>query len=209
MKKRFEVDVVKRMSEKRFEVSFDEKRIIDIYAVNKNTTEYDIHKSCDLINSLYEENEQLKRRLEKINGGYGNLTHYKGLTANEWLIQGQERELKKKDKQISEWIEQHSKDIVKIGEQNKLIQNLKEENDKLKELIKGNVFGKYREGSLADLEFKAIAYDDIVKLEMSYESEPKLMVYCNYGKRENIMSFCQMFIPFGVAYEIKEVIDNE
>jgi len=193
------------MSDKRFEVSFDEKRIIDIYAVNKNTTEYDIHKSCDLINSLYEENEQLKRRLEKINGGYGHLTHYKGLTANEWLIESQEKELKKKNEQISEWIEQHSKDIGKISEQNKLIQNLKEENDKLKELIKGNVFGKYREGSLADLEFKATAYDDIIKLEMSYESEPKVIVTCKQGKKENVKSFCQMFIPLGVYYEIKEV----
>ena len=54
------------MREKRFEVSFDEKRIFDIYAVNKNTTEYDIHKSCDLINFLYEENEELKQQLDKI-----------------------------------------------------------------------------------------------------------------------------------------------
>jgi len=128
------------MSEKRFEVSFDEKRIFDIYGVNKNTPEYDIHKSCDLINSLYEENEQLM-----------------------------------------------------------------EENKKLKGLIKGNVFGKYREGSLADLEFKATAYDDIIKLEMSYESEPKVIVTCKQGKKENVKSFCQMFIPLGVYYEIKEV----
>ena len=154
---------------------------------------------------LQEENEQLKRRLEKINGGYGHLTHRKGLTANEWLIQSQEKELKKKDDRISEWIAQHGKDIAKISEQNKLIQNLKEENDKLKELIKGNVFGKYREGSLADLKFKAIAYDDIVKLEMSYESEPKVIVSCKQGKKKNVISFCQMFIPFGVYYEIKEV----
>ena len=49
------------MSKKRFEVSFDEKIIVDTYGVNKNTTEYDIHKSCDLINSLYENNEQLRR----------------------------------------------------------------------------------------------------------------------------------------------------
>jgi len=52
------------MSDKRFEVGFDEKRIFDIYAVNKNTTEYDIHKSCDLINSLYEENEQLREKAQ-------------------------------------------------------------------------------------------------------------------------------------------------
>jgi len=86
----------------------------------------------DLLNKQQDTIITLKRRLEKINGGYGNLTHYKGLTANEWLIQGQERELKKKDKWISEWIEQHSKDIVKVGEQNKLIRNLKEENEQLK-----------------------------------------------------------------------------
>lgn len=80
-----------------------------------------VAKSVDSVVDLLNEQQDtiitLKRRLEKINGGYGNLTHYKGLTANEWLIQGQERELKKKDKQISEWIEQHSKDIVKISEQ--------------------------------------------------------------------------------------------
>ena len=84
---------------------------------------------------------------------------------------------------------------------------LKEENDKLKELIKENVFGRYREGSLADLEFKAIAYDDIVKLEMSNDSEPKVIVICKQGKKENVKSFCQMFIPFGVYYEIKEITE--
>ena len=84
---------------------------------------------------------------------------------------------------------------------------LENENDKLRGLIKGNVFRRYREGSLADLEFKATAYDDIVKLEMSYESEPKVIVICRQGKKENVKSFCQMFIPFGVYYEIKEVIE--
>lgn len=96
--------------------------------------------------------------------------------------------------------------VDKLNTQQDNIQSLKEENDKLRELIKGNVFGRYREGSLADLEFKAIAYDDIVKLEMSYESEPKVIVFCKQGKKENVISFCQMFIPFGVYYEIKEVI---
>ena len=71
-------------------------------------------------------NKQLKQRLEKINGGYGHLTHRSGLTPNEWLIESQERELKKKDEQISDWIEQHSKDIVKIGEQQAIIEGLKE-----------------------------------------------------------------------------------
>lgn len=99
-------------------------------------------------------------------------------------------------------------DVVDLlNEQQSTIQSLKEENDKLKGLIKENVFQQYREGSLADLEFKAIAYDDIVKLEMSYESEPKVIVVCRQGKKENVKSFCQMFIPFGVHYEIKEVIE--
>ena len=84
---------------------------------------------------------------------------------------------------------------------------LREENDKLKGLIKENVFGRYREGSLADLEFKAIAYDDIVELEISNELEPKVIVICKQGKKENVKSFCQMFIPFGLYYEIKEVND--
>ena len=96
--------------------------------------------------------------------------------------------------------------VDKLNTQQDNIQSLKEENDKLRELIKGNVFGRYREGSFADLEFKAIAYDDIVKLEMSYESEPKVIVFCKQGKKENVISFCQMFIPVGVYYEIKEVI---
>ena len=88
-------------------------------------------------------------------------------------------------------------------------QEYRKENDKLKELIKENVFGMYEEGSLTDLEFKAIAYDDIVKLEISDESEPKVVVICKQGKKENVKSFCQMFIPFGIAYEIVEMIDDE
>lgn len=80
-------------------------------------------------------NKQLKERLEKINGGYGHLTHRNGLTANEWLIESQEKELKKKNEQISDWIERHSKDIAKISEQNKLIQTLKEENEQLRQFI--------------------------------------------------------------------------
>ena len=88
-------------------------------------------------------------------------------------------------------------------------QEYRKENDKLKELIKENVFGMYEEGSLADLEFKAIAYDDIVKLKISDESEPKVVVICKQGKKENVKSFCQMFIPFGIAYEIVEMIEDE
>ena len=81
----------------------------------------DLYELCDDLNNLAEENEQLqkyneqlKERLEKINGGYGHLTHRNGLTANEWLIESQERELKKKNEQISD---------------------LKEENEELKQRI--------------------------------------------------------------------------
>ena len=99
----------------------------------------DLYELCDDLNKLAEENEQLqkyneqlKERLEKINGGYGHLTHRNGLTANEWLIESQERELKKKNEQISDWIERHSKDIAKIGEQKATISQLEEENDDLR-----------------------------------------------------------------------------
>ena len=56
---------------------------------------------------LQKYNEQLKERLEKINGGYGHLTHRNGLTANEWLIESQEREQKKKNEQISDLKEEN------------------------------------------------------------------------------------------------------
>ena len=99
--------------------------------------------------------------------------------------------------------------LYNISDVVELLNALYEENDKLKELIKENVFGMYEEGSLTDLEFKAIAYDDIVKLKISDESEPKVVVICKQGKKENVKSFCQMFIPFGIAYEIVEMIDDE
>lgn len=92
--------------------------------------------------------------------------------------------------------------IKELFDRNK---KLEEENERLRQMIKENVFGRYEEGSLADLEFKAIAYDDIVRLEISDESEPKVIVICKQGKKENVKSFCQMFIPLGVYYEIKEV----
>ena len=89
-----------------------------------------------------------------------------------------------------------------------MLNQLNNENEQLRQMIKENVFQQYNEGSLADLEFKAIAYDDIVKVKLSDESEPKVIVICKQGKKENVKSFCQMFIPFGIAYEIKEVIDD-
>ena len=74
---------------------------------------------------------RLRRRLEQINGGYGHLTHRNGLTANEWVIQSQEKELKKKDEQISGWIEKYAENIVRIRDQQRMINELKEENEKL------------------------------------------------------------------------------
>ena len=66
---------------------------------------------CKRLNEQQDTIITLKRRLEKINGCYGHLTYRSGLTANEWLIESQERELKKKNEQIS---------------------NLKEENEQLR-----------------------------------------------------------------------------
>lgn len=140
------------------------------------------------------------------------------------------QELERKLKKYAKIGEEQLKQIIELQEENEQLKydnealkgvfesylsisehtqkELREENEQLRQMIKENVFQQYNEGSLADLKFKAIAYDDIIKVKLSDESEPKVMVYCNYGKRENIMSFCQMFIPFGVAYEIKEVNDE-
>ena len=211
------------MSEKRFfKVEYDE----EWYLFDSNTISEELvteqaeygygvfanslspSEICERLNEQEATIITLKRRLEKINGGYGLLTHRNGLTANECLIESQERELEKKNEQISDWIERHSKDIEKISEQKNTISQLEEENDQLRQMIKDNVFGRYVEGSLADLEFKAIAYDDIIKLEIPNESEPKLIVTCKPGKVENVKSFCQMFIPFEMYYEIKELEDE-
>lgn len=101
-----------------------------------------------------------------------------------------------------------SEEIVEeLNQLDDKVVELAEENEQLRQMIKENVFQRYSEGSLADLEFKAIAYDDIIKVKLSDDSEPKVIVYCNYGKRKNVVSFCQMFIPFGIGYEIKEVIE--
>lgn len=87
-----------------------------------------------------------------------------------------------------------------------LLNKLNDENERLRQMIKENVFGMYAEGSFADLKFKAAAYDDIIKLEISNKLvEPKLIVTCKRGKKENVQSFCRMFIPHGMYYEIKEL----
>ena len=136
------------MSEKRFRittlpksnaVAFDEKQKKYYIGIDFENL---LNEQQATVQSLKEENEQLrkyngqlKERLEKINGGYGHLTHRNGLTANEWLIESQERELEKKNEQISDWIEQHSKDIAKICEQQATISTLKEENEQLKKRL--------------------------------------------------------------------------
>ena len=118
-------------------------------------------KEC--VNKLNEQQDTiitLRRRLEKINGGYGHLTHRNGLTANEWVIESQERELQKKNEQISDWIEQHSKDIEKISEQQATISDLKDENEQLKEernyfeRKKCEYFNKYNKKHLDNIQLK-------------------------------------------------------
>lgn len=90
-----------------------------------------------------------------------------------------------------------------------LLNKLNDENEQLRQMIKENVFGRYAEGSFADLKFKAAAYDDIIKLKISNKLvEPKLIVICKRGKKENVQSFCRMFIPFEMYYEIKELEDE-
>ena len=95
----------------------------------------DAENVCQQLNEQEATIITLKRRLEKINGGYGLLTHRNGLTANECLIESQERELEKKNEQISDWIERHSKDIEKISEQQNTISQLEEENEQLRQVI--------------------------------------------------------------------------
>ena len=168
------------MSDKRFEI-FPQNVTKDgtLIIIQKGLKLYNISDVVELLNALYEENEQLKEEIKP---------------------------LKQKEEVLNKiWRTYLENKLKEENEQQTTIQSLKEDNDKLRELIKQNVFGMYEEGSLTDLKFKAIAYDDIVKLEISKESEPKVIVICKQGKKDNVQSFCQMFIPFGISYEIKEV----
>ena len=117
-------------------------------------------------------NGQLKERLEKINGGYGHLTHRNGLTANEWLIESQERELKKKNEQISDWIERHSKDIVKIGEQKATISQLEEENDNMNLFIKQTI-----EPLLFDCVFELNTIESMSQVELATKIEEEIIPF--------------------------------
>ena len=135
------------MTEKRFTIHKESKYKEEWYAypfcikeegevVLETIPLFIAEKVRDKLNEQQDAIITLKRRLEKINGGYGHLTHRNGLTANEWVIEHQEKELKKKNEQISDWIEQHSKDIVKIGEQQTTLSRLEEENEQLKKEYK-------------------------------------------------------------------------
>jgi len=114
----------------------------------------------------------LKRRLEKINGGYGLLTHRNGLTANEWLIESQERELKKKNEQISDWIERHSKDIAKIGEQKTTISQLEEENDNMNLFIKQTI-----EPLLFNCVFELNTIETMSQVELAEKIEDEIIPF--------------------------------
>lgn len=121
------------MSEKRFtNVGGVEKSVHLVFdnetarTLSVKQTVKKLNEQESTITSLKERNKQLRRRLEKINGGYGHLPHKKGLTPNEWVIEAQEEELKNKDEMISEFIERHSEDIVKISELQASIEALRE-----------------------------------------------------------------------------------
>ena len=139
----------------------------------------EVGKVVDLLNELEDENEQLqkyneqlKERLEKINGGYGLLTHRNGLTANEWLIESQERELEKKNEQISDWIERHSKDIVKIGEQKSTISQLEEEKDNMNLFIKQTI-----EPLLFNCVFELNTIESMSQVELAEKIEDEIIPF--------------------------------
>ena len=126
----------------------------------------------DLLNEQQDTIITLKRRLEKINGGYGHLTHRNGLTANEWLIESHEKELEKKNGQISDWIEQHSKDIVKIGEQKTTISQLEEENDNMNLFIKQTI-----EPLLFNCVFELNTIESMSQVELAEKIEDEIIPF--------------------------------
>lgn len=151
------------MSEKRFTVRFEQEDGRG-EIVNKKGVELTAREVVDLLNKQQDTIITLRRRLEKINGGYGHLTHRNGLTANEWVIESQEKELKKKNEQISDWIERHSKDIVKIGEQQAAI---KSKDKQLERLY--NYFQDYLKDEMSGNSFSEMW--DFVKEDESWEDE--------------------------------------
>lgn len=102
------------MSENRFSWETEKLQHSDdevIMVIDNANKEWKGHilNIVDLLNEQEAIIITLKRRLEKINGGYGHLTHRNGLTANEWLIESQEKELQKKNEQISDLKEENKR----------------------------------------------------------------------------------------------------
>ena len=161
------------MNEKRFKLAYEkgnEAIFEDLdhpYPIRMTNKEVE-----NLLNKQQDTIITLKRRLEKINGGYGHLTHRKGLTANEWLIESQEKELKKKNKQISDWIEQHSKDIVKISEQKTTISQLEEENDNMNLFIKQTI-----EPLLFNCVFELNTIESMSQVELANKIENEIIPF--------------------------------
>lgn len=104
------------MTEQRFTNVGGVEEYVHLIFDNKTAKTLSVNQTVKKLNEQQDTIITLRRRLEKINGGYGHLTHRNGLTANEWVIKAQEKELKNKDEMISEFIERHSEDIVKISE---------------------------------------------------------------------------------------------
>lgn len=96
------------MSEERFRLIKIDDYVFQIHDID-NDLYLVAEQICNLLNEQQNTIITLKRRLEKINGGYGHLTYRNGLTANEWLIESQERELKKKNEQISDLKEENER----------------------------------------------------------------------------------------------------
>ena len=133
------------------------------------------HEFVDFMKKVNDQQDTiitLKRRLEKINGGYGLLTHRNGLTANEWVIESQERELKKKNEQISDWIEQHSKDIATISKQKHTISQLEEENDNMNLFIK-----KIIQPLLLDCVFELNTIETMSQVELASKIEDEIIPF--------------------------------
>lgn len=203
------------MSEKRFIISKNtgERFPTGIIDVERQTHLW-VVEVVDLLNELVKDNEELGISIKLFEDDIA--TKDKKIEEQQATIKklqdlcgesdGENAKLRIENKELQEEIKLLKPTNVEQYEQ---IVQLQEENEQLRQMIKENVFQRYCEGSLADLEFKAIAYDDIVRVEMPNELEPRVIVYCKQGKKENIMSYCQMVIPFGVYYEIKEVIGGE
>ena len=162
------------MSEERFTINLEDECIDD--AEERIFISFldriDFYELCGFLNEQQATIITLKRRLEKINGGYGHLTHRNGLTANEWLIESQERELKKKNEQISDWIEQHSKDIVKIGEQKATISRLEVENDNMNLFIKQTI-----EPLLFNCVFELNTIESMSQVELAEKIEDEIIPF--------------------------------